>query len=298
MIKLSQDVHHASAAPAPARVRAVPHPLLHLPDGALVVLAGLPGAGKTTLLRRLTGTASVRALDSEDVAAALALLPLPYRWLRPVVHPLHLLRVALAVHTGARCVLTTDPYTSPARRRLLQVMARLARRPVHVILIAASPQEARAGRVTRGRHLPAARTMRHERLYAQIPSHVVHARLTRAAAAHAAAAVTEPAPQQVPGTRRESSAPQLPPETHPCGKKENSMQALVTRKRPALGIAATATVLGLWFGLTAPDVSPILEAPAGGVVRTFQGAVAVDQDGDGPGDGGGGQGDGGNGGRR
>lgn len=299
MITLPQDVDHASAASAPARLRPVPHPPLHLPDGALVVLAGLPGAGKTTLLRRLTGTASVRALDSEDVAAAFALLPLPYRWLRSAVHALHLLRVALVVHTGARCVLTTGPYTSPARRRLLQAMARLARRPVHVILLAASPQEARAGRVTRGRNLPAARAARHERLSAQIPSHAVHARLTRAAATHATAAVTRPAPRRVPGARHQDPTPQRSPEPQPFGKKEDCMQAPLTRKRPALGIAAVATVLGLWFGLTAPDVSPVLEAPPGGVAGTFQGAVVVDQDGDGPGnDGGGGQGGDGNGGRR
>ena len=147
-----------------------------------------------TLLRKLTGTDGVRALDSEDVAARLQRLPMPYRLLRPLVHALHLLHVAIAVHAGVPCVLISDPYTSAHRRQLLGDVARLSGRSLHVVLIDASTEQARDGRLRRGRDLSAARAARHERRYRLLPSRDIHCRLTRGEAARTVAVVSpEPA---------------------------------------------------------------------------------------------------------
>jgi predicted kinase len=140
---------------------------LHVPPHSLVVVAGLPGAGKTTLVRRLAGRSSVLALDSEDVARALAGVPLPYRLLRPLVHATHLARVVAALWSGRSRVLTSDPLTSPLRRRLLRTAARLSGRRLVVVLLQASPEQARDGQSCRGRRLSTRRTTRHEVRYVQ-----------------------------------------------------------------------------------------------------------------------------------
>lgn len=240
---------------------------LHLPGRSLVVLAGLPGAGKTTLLRKLTGTDGVRALDSEDVAERLRRVPMPYRLLRPLVHALHLVQVAVALHAAVPCVLTTDPCTSPRRRRLLHHLARLSGRSLHVVLIDASPDEARDGRRRRGRDLSAARAARHERRYRLLPSSDVHCRLTRGEAARAAAIVA-------PETASPSTGP-YPSRT----KESSSMHA--ARRRPGIWIPALATLLGLWFGLTAPELSPVLPSPSA-VAEAPQDIAVLGPDRDGP----------------
>lgn len=137
--------------------------MLAVPPRSLVVLAGLPGAGKTTLLRRLAERrpARVRALDAEEVAAQLRTAWLPYRLLRPLVHGLHLLRVVREVGGTAVCVLTTDPMTSPLRRALLRAAARGTGRALCVVLVDATPEQARLGQAARGRALGARRMARH-----------------------------------------------------------------------------------------------------------------------------------------
>jgi energy-coupling factor transporter ATP-binding protein EcfA2 len=244
-------------------------PALHLPDGSLVVVAGLPGAGKTTLLRRLAGTPGASALDSEDVARVLRGVPLPYRLLRPLVHALHLARLAVLVHGRAAVVITTDPCTSPRRRWLLRSVSRLSGRSLHVVLVDASCAQARDGRRRRGRDLPAARTARHERRYAQLADHVDR-RLSRAQAARATASVS-------PRTRPAIAAADASPT-----KEHPSMSTRRARRRPGLGIPAVATLLGLWFGVTAPEVSPVLEPP-GGTAAAGRG-IADQADGDPAGD--------------
>lgn len=140
---------------------------LHLPPGSLVLAAGLPGAGKTTLVRRLADADRVHALDSEDIARALARVPLPYRLLRPLVHTAHLARVVVALWSTHPRVLTSDPLTSPLRRRLLRTAARLSGRQLHVVLVHASPAQARDGQQRRGRRLSRRRMTRHEARYGQ-----------------------------------------------------------------------------------------------------------------------------------
>ena len=135
---------------------------LDLPPETLTVVAGLPGAGKTTLLRRLAEQGGVHALDPEDVARALAGVPLPYRLLRPLVHTTHLTRVMAAAGSPHARVLTSDPFTSPLRRTLLRTAAGLAGRRLVVVLVHASPAQARDGQQRRGRRLRPRRTTRHE----------------------------------------------------------------------------------------------------------------------------------------
>lgn len=48
------------------------------------------------------------------------------------------------------------------------------------------------------------------------------------------------------------------------------------RNRTAVGIASVATMLGLWFGLTAPAVSPVFGGPPG-VATTVQQVAVLDQ---------------------
>jgi predicted kinase len=152
-----------SSAATLTLTRPTPVPLPFAPH-SLVVVAGLPGAGKTTLVRRLSGVPGVHALDAEDVARRLKGL-LPYRVLRPLVHTAHLTLVVTALWSGHPCVLTSDPLTSPLRRRVLRTAARLAGRRLHVVLVHASPAQARDGQSRRGRHLSTRRQSRHETRY-------------------------------------------------------------------------------------------------------------------------------------
>lgn len=144
---------------------------------SLVVIGGLPGAGKTTLLRRLsTGLpADVVALDAEEVTARLqaARRLVPYRLLRPVVHALHLVRVAGAVEGPASVVVTTDPVTSPLRRVLFAVLARRSSRSLHLVVLDTTVDEAVQGQHQRGRTLSSRRMRRHARRWEALRARLV-----------------------------------------------------------------------------------------------------------------------------
>lgn len=176
------------------------------PLRTLVVIGGLPGAGKTTLLRRLAADGTARALDSEDVAAVLSRLPVPYRALRPLVHGAHLARVLLAAGSSAPCVLTTDPLTSALRRLLLRGGARLSGRRLVVVLVAVTPAQARDGQRRRGRVLGERRMAGHEQRYRHLwergssPADVVLTR-EQAASAPTLAAVLQRQGAPDPGAR-------------------------------------------------------------------------------------------------
>jgi predicted kinase len=127
---------------------------LRYPRGSVVVVGGIPGAGKTTLLRRLAATqpdgAQVRVLDPEAWRARLRRLLgawLPYRVYRPLVHLLYYASVARAVRQRGS-LLVHETGTRPGVRRWL---CRLARRPVHWILLDVDLLSARRGQVDRGR---------------------------------------------------------------------------------------------------------------------------------------------------
>lgn len=144
---------------------------------SLVVLGGLPGAGKTTLLRRLsTGLpAGVVALDAEEVAARLRPVTprVSYRVLRPLVHALHLVRVAQAVGSPASVVLTTDPATSRLRRVLFAALARRSGRSLHLVVLDTTVDEAVQGQHQRGRTLSSRRMRRHARRWAALRARLV-----------------------------------------------------------------------------------------------------------------------------
>jgi len=147
---------------APMPVPAAPRRLTFAPR-ALVVLGGLPGAGKTTLLERLGGVPGAVVLDSAGATARWRRLPVPYRALRPFAHLEHHARIALAVVTAPGGVVVHETATRAASRRWLLALARLARRPAHLVLLDVDPATARAGQVARARVVPAASQARHAR---------------------------------------------------------------------------------------------------------------------------------------
>ncbi|WP_026115665.1 AAA family ATPase [Nocardiopsis kunsanensis] len=134
------------------------------PRRSLVLVTGVPGAGKSTLLRRLFGirgneertvlTADgVRVIDSlqsrHQLGPLLGRVPYPlWRW---VVHVLHLARMAAALRGGP--VVAHECGTRGPVRVLLALLCRLRRYEMHVLMIDATPQEARKGQNARGRRV-------------------------------------------------------------------------------------------------------------------------------------------------
>ena len=130
----------------------------------LLVVAGLPGAGKTTMLRHAAGALPV--LDSDDVRASLsAALPaaMPYRCYRLLVHAWHRCRiVARSLRTDGP-VVVHEPSTRVSTRALFAVLGALTGRPVRLLWLDVTPEEARAGQRSRGRVVRARAFARHVR---------------------------------------------------------------------------------------------------------------------------------------
>lgn len=119
----------------------------------LLVVAGIPGAGKTTLLSR-AATGAMPVLDSDQVRSRLrSRLPaaLPYRLYRPLVHLLHRARVVGFALKGGGPLIVHEPSTRATTRGLLAMLGLLTRRPVRLLWLDVTPEEARAGQVARGR---------------------------------------------------------------------------------------------------------------------------------------------------
>lgn len=134
------------------------------PRRSLVLVAGVPGAGKSTLLRRLFGlrgneertvltAEGVRVIDSLQSRCRLGSLlgRVPYPLWRWVVHVLHLTRMAAALRCGP--VVVHECGTRSPVRVLLALLCRLRRYEMHVLMIDATPQEARDGQNSRGRRV-------------------------------------------------------------------------------------------------------------------------------------------------
>lgn len=134
------------------------------PRRSLVLVAGVPGAGKSTLLRRLFGlrgnegrtvltAGGVRVIDSLQSRRHLGLLlgRVPYPLWRWVVHVLHLARMAVALRGGP--VVVHECGTRSPVRVLLALLCRLRRYQMHVLMIDATPGEARSGQNARGRRV-------------------------------------------------------------------------------------------------------------------------------------------------
>jgi AAA domain len=134
---------------------------------SLVVLAGLPGAGKSTLLARLeAGDESVVVLDSDQVRARLrAAFPasLPYRYYRPLVHLAHRLRVLSFAMGRTGLLVVHEPSTRPTTRAGLVLIGVLTVRYRHFLWLHATPEQAMAGQVERGRLVRGSSFVRHVR---------------------------------------------------------------------------------------------------------------------------------------
>ncbi|WP_049795782.1 AAA family ATPase [Frankia sp. EAN1pec] len=158
-----------------------------VPAGGVLVVAGIPGAGKSTLIQRLyhgapapapgrgAGPAGGRAddplvLDSAQVRAALArrLGHLPYALYRPVVHTVHYWRIAAWTAGPRRNLVIHECGTRTWARRTVAALARLRRRPAHLVFLETSPAAALAGQHARGRVVPHRSFRRHERSWARM----------------------------------------------------------------------------------------------------------------------------------
>lgn len=155
------------------------------PRRSLVLVAGVPGAGKSTLLRRLFGirgdeertvlTADgVRVIDSLQSRYRLGPLlgRVPYPLWRWVVHVLHLARAAAALRGGP--VVVHECGTRRSVRMLLALLCRLRRYEVHVLMIDATPQEARSGQNARGRRVTDRSHLMHSRRWRRLRAATRH----------------------------------------------------------------------------------------------------------------------------
>ncbi|MFI6575364.1 AAA family ATPase [Nocardiopsis sp. NPDC050513] len=155
------------------------------PRRSLLLVAGVPGAGKSTLLRRLFGlrgdevrtvlTADgVRVIDSLQSRYQLGplLRRVPYPLWRWVVHVLHLARVAAALRGGP--VVAHECGTRLPVRVLLALLCRLRRYEVHVLMIDATPQEARSGQNARGRRVTERSHRAHSRRWRRLRAATRH----------------------------------------------------------------------------------------------------------------------------
>ncbi|GAA1467603.1 AAA family ATPase [Nocardiopsis exhalans] len=155
------------------------------PRRSLVLVAGVPGAGKSTLLRRLFGlrgneertvltAEGVRVIDSlqsrYQLGSLLGRVPYPlWRW---VVHVLHLAQVAAALRGGP--VVVHECGTRRPVRVLLALLCRLRRYEMHVLMIDATPQEARNGQNARGRRVTERSHRAHSRRWRRLRAATQH----------------------------------------------------------------------------------------------------------------------------
>ncbi len=153
-------------------------PRLTFAARSLVVVGGLPGSGKTTLLERLGDVPGAVVLDSAGATRRWGRLPVPYRALRPLAHLEHHARIALAVLVAAPGgVVVHDTATRAAERRWLLGLARIARRPAHLVLLDVDPVTAHAGQVARRRAVPERSRRRHAARWGALREHAASGRL-------------------------------------------------------------------------------------------------------------------------
>jgi predicted kinase len=124
--------------------------------GPLVVVGGLPGAGKTCALDQLSARgarAGVVVLDSDGVRRAMRsrLSPVPYPLLRPVVHAVHRIRIAVSAVADRRPLVVHEPATRRRVRAALLVLARLTGRDARLVWVEVTPETALHGQVDRAR---------------------------------------------------------------------------------------------------------------------------------------------------
>jgi predicted kinase len=147
----------------------------------LLVVSGLPGAGKTTLLRRVE-VAPAPVLDSDQVRHRLrARLSerVPYRLYRPLVHVWHRARIVSHALRTRGPVVVHEPSTGASTRLLLAAVGAMSRRPVRMLWLDVTAEQALAGQLHRGRvvrtrsfarHVKRARKVRALLLADQLPT--------------------------------------------------------------------------------------------------------------------------------
>ena len=137
--------------------------LLAARSADVVVVAGLPGAGKTTLVAR-----EPRALDSDALREAWAprLPGLPYALWRPLLHAWHWIAIWRATGRPDGVILVR-PFSAGWLRRAVLRRARRHHPAVHLVVVDASPAQARAGQRARGRAIRERSMRRHERRWAR-----------------------------------------------------------------------------------------------------------------------------------
>jgi predicted kinase len=144
----------------------------------MLVVAGLPGAGKTTMLRH--AATGLPVLDSDQVRERLgAVAPaVPYRCYRPVVHVWHRLRVVGRALAAEGPIVVHEPSTRASTRALLALVGAATGRPVRLLFLDVTAEQALAGQRSRGRvvrprsfarHVRRAGKWRAELLAEQVP---------------------------------------------------------------------------------------------------------------------------------
>ncbi|WP_045693994.1 AAA family ATPase [Streptomyces rubellomurinus] len=152
------------------------------PDGAVVVVSGLPGAGKSTLLRRWSGpqpgAVAPRTVDPRTVHEACeAVMPasLPYAVYRPWARLEHFRLLRASVRRGGPLLVHDCGSRAWMRRWLAREAARRGRE-LHLVLLDVGAATALDGQRARGRHAPARVFARHrhglERLLAAFTRHL------------------------------------------------------------------------------------------------------------------------------
>ncbi|GAA0632733.1 AAA family ATPase [Kutzneria viridogrisea] len=147
----------------------------------LLVVCGLPGAGKSTLLRRVE-VDPVPVLDSDQVRHRLrSLLPArtPYRWYRPLVHAWHRARIVRHAALTRGPVVVHEPSTRATTRALLALVGFLTRRPVRMLWLDVSPEQALAGQHQRGRTVRPRSFARHVRRAQRVRAALLAGRVPR-----------------------------------------------------------------------------------------------------------------------
>jgi predicted kinase len=142
------------------------HLVAAIPEGGLVIVAGLPGAGKSTLLGNIEDGAAVTVLDSDQMRVAFAALfarRVPYRWYRPLVHLAHRARILLYAVKRTRTVVAHEPATRASTRVLLVAIGVLTGRRRHLLWIRSTPEQAWRGQLDRGRVISSRSFARHVR---------------------------------------------------------------------------------------------------------------------------------------